>query len=95
MIALEQQINRVQEKIQQMLKQQDILLKENQLLKKELSKQSEKEKKQVKHIEELLQQVQILKLSTGEMNEKDKKEFDKQINVYLKEIDKCIALLSQ
>ena len=95
MTALEQQIYRVQEKIQLMLKQQDILLKENLLLKKELSKQSEKEKNQVKHIDELHQQVQILKLNTGDMNEKDKKEFDKQINVYLKEIDKCIALLSQ
>jgi hypothetical protein len=33
-------------------------------------------------------------LSGGDMNEKDKKDFEKQINKYVKEIDKCIAFLS-
>jgi hypothetical protein len=39
-------------------------------------------------------QVDVLKVAAGNMNEKDKKGFDKQIGQYLKEIDKCIALLS-
>jgi len=29
------------------------------------------------------------------MSEADKKEFEKKINAYLKEIDRCIALLSE
>ena len=29
------------------------------------------------------------------MSEADKKEFEKRINSYLKEIDRCIAMLSQ
>ncbi len=95
MTALEQQMNRVQEKIQLMLKQQDILQKENQWLKVDLKKYKEQEISQSKNIEDLKQQVQILKLSTGEMNEADKKDFEKKITTYLKEIDRCIALLSQ
>jgi hypothetical protein len=43
----------------------------------------------------LEQQVSILKFAAGEMSEKDKKEFEKKINLYLKEIDKCIAFLGQ
>jgi hypothetical protein len=29
------------------------------------------------------------------MNEKDKREFERKINQYIKEIDKCIAFLGQ
>jgi len=45
--------------------------------------------------EELQQQVGILKLASGEMDEKDKKQFERKINQYLREIDKCISFLSQ
>ena len=48
-----------------------------------------------KSADELKQQVNILKVSTGTMNESDKKEFEKRINSYLKEIDRCIALLGE
>ncbi len=43
----------------------------------------------------LKQQVSVLKLSAGEMSEADKKEFEKRINGYLKEIDRCIAMLGE
>jgi hypothetical protein len=39
--------------------------------------------------------VAILKVATGEMNEADKREFEKKINQYIREIDRCIAFLSQ
>jgi len=42
----------------------------------------------------LKQQVNIMKISAGEMSGTDKKEFEKRITAYLKEIDRCIALLS-
>ena len=40
------------------------------------------------------QKVSVLKAAAGDMNDKDKKDFDKRINQYIKEIDKCIGLLS-
>ena len=46
-------------------------------------------------ISRLQHQVSILKTSIGQMTEPDKKLFDKQINQYIKEIDKCIGLLSE
>ena len=45
------------------------------------------------NIDRLKQQVEVLKLSNGEMDEAEKKQFEKRINSYLKEIDKCIAAL--
>ena len=50
---------------------------------------------QQQQADELRQQVSILKASAGNMSEADKKEFEKRINSYLKEIDKCIALLGE
>jgi hypothetical protein len=49
----------------------------------------------LQRIDELQQQVAILKMAAGEMSEKDKKDFERKINQYIKEIDKCISYLSQ
>ena len=46
-------------------------------------------------MEELQQQIAILKVASGQLNEKDKKEFEKKINQYIREIDKCISYLGQ
>lgn len=44
---------------------------------------------------ELLQQQQlILKASLGNADDKEKKQLEQKINSYLKNIDKCISLLS-
>ena len=67
--------------------------KENSQLKTELATTGRKTSEQQKSVEELKQQVSILKVSSGEMNEADKKEFEKRISQYLKEIDRCIAML--
>ena len=55
----------------------------------------EKEDVYQQKIDELAQQISIIKLGAGEMNEKDKKEFERKINQYVREIDKCIAFLGQ
>ena len=46
-------------------------------------------------INKLEQQVAILKSAAGQMTEPDKKLFEKHINQYIKDIDKCIGLLSE
>ena len=89
----EQHLKRIQDKLQLLLKEYSGLQKENNKLKEDLSTAQQKISGQQKNAEELKQQVSILKLSTVEMNEADKKEFEKRINGYLKEIDRCIAML--
>lgn len=95
MSTTEQQLKRIQDKLQQLLKLHAAVQKENSRLKGELRSSREKISGQQTHVEELKQQVSILKVSTGDMSEMDKKEFEKRINGYLKEIDRCIALLGE
>lgn len=90
-----QQLKRIQDKLQQLLKAHAALQKENQRLKEELRTASEKITGNQQQVEELKQQVSVLKVSAGSMNDADKKELEKRINGYLKEIDRCIALLGE
>lgn len=91
----EQHLKRIQDKLQQLLKQYTTVQKENNKLKEQLVSANQKTTAQQKNMDELKQQVSILKLNAGEMSEADKKEFEKRINSYVKEIDRCIALLSE
>ena len=91
----EQHLKRIQDKLQQLLKQYAALQKENSRLIQELASAQQKIEAYQKNTDELKQQVSVLKLNTGEMSEADKKEFEKRINGYLKEIDRCIALLGE
>ncbi|MEQ1677742.1 MAG: hypothetical protein ABL876_13620 [Chitinophagaceae bacterium] len=95
MSATEEQLKRIQEKLQQLLKQHTAVQKENTRLKEELQAVQDKVLAQQKNADELKQQVSILKLNAGEMSAADKKEFEKRINGYLKEIDRCIAQLGE
>ena len=95
MSTTEQHLKRIQEKLQQLLKQHVDERKENGKLRKELEAALQKIEGQQKTADELKQQVSILKVSAGEMNEADKKGFEKRINGYLKEIDRCIAMLGE
>jgi hypothetical protein len=94
-MSTEQHLRRIHDKLQLLLKEHTVLQKENQQLKAELAAAGRKNSEQQKNVEELKQQVTVLKLGTSGMNEADKKEFEKRINGYLKEIDRCIALLGE
>jgi CHASE3 domain sensor protein len=95
MAVLDNHIKRVNDKLQQLLKQYQQLQKENERLKNTVKKQEEESQAKMQQVEQLQMQVNILKASAGQMNEADKKAFDKKINQYLKEIDKCITLLGE
>jgi chromosome segregation ATPase len=94
-MSLDNQFNIIYEKLQQLLKQHNKLKRENEQLRKDLQEQKDSELQAQQKMEELQQQISILKLAGGDMNDADKKEFEKKINTYIKEIDKCIAFLSQ
>lgn len=95
MSELELKIKDIQNKLQLVVKKYVTLEKENQRLTKELNKNSEQYVQQQQIIDTLKQQMEITKISAGNWNEKDKKEFEKRINSYIKEIDRCITLLSE
>ena len=94
-MTVDQQFTTLNEKLQQLLKQYHRLQKENDRLREELQQSKNKEMEGYRQIEELQQQMGILKLAAGEMNDRDKREFEKKINQYIREIDKCISFLSQ
>jgi len=95
MSDVEKQLKRIQDKLQQVLKEHGALQKENLRLKEELDKNRSQSFNHQQTIEDLKQQVDVLKISSGDWDEGDKKEFEKRINSYIKEIDRCIALLSE
>ena len=95
MSTTEQHLKRIQDKLQLLLKQHVILQKENQSLKEELG-QLRKQAEEFNTLSETLRQrVEILKYNNGEMDETEKKQFEKRLNSYLKEIERCITMLSQ
>ncbi len=94
-MSVDQQFTAINDKLQLLLRALGRLQKENERLKSILEQAKQKELTAKQNIEELQQQSSILKLASGEMSDKDKKNFEKKINQYIKEIDKCIAFLSQ
>ena len=95
MSHLEQNIKRINTKLQQLLKNYQLLQKDNKRqsdLIKELQQAKANDREQITTLQE---KVTILKAAAGKMNEADKKEFEKKISQYIREIDKCIGVLSE
>lgn len=92
---LDQHIKRLNDKLHQLIKRYAVLQKENGRLKNELNILKLKEKEQQEQLELFALRIDVLKASKGEMMEDEKKVFEKKVNQYLKEVDKCIALLNE
>jgi chromosome segregation ATPase len=95
MSPAELQLKRIQEKTRQLVRQYHLLQAENEHLKKEASLSLEKQDAYKNKIDTLEEKVAILKTATGQLNDPDKKEVEKRLNHYLKEIDRCITILSE
>jgi 5-methylcytosine-specific restriction endonuclease McrBC GTP-binding regulatory subunit McrB len=89
----ELQIKRVHEKLILLVRQHQSLQKENERLKEEVRKIQEYSEGVARESDRLRQQTEVLKLSGREMGEPDKKMLEKRLSQYVREIDKCIALL--
>jgi regulator of replication initiation timing len=94
-MSVDQQLNALQEKLQQLVKQHNRLKRENEHLRQLLQEQKAQQGLSMQLLGQLEQQLSIIKFAAGDMSDVDKKEFEKKINQYVKEIDKCIAFLSQ
>ena len=92
---IEGQIQRIQDKLQQLLRQRDLLLKENGKLREELHKAKEGRAEDSRRLEQLRQQVEVLRVTKTAMSEGEKRELEKRLGQYIREIDRCIALLGE
>ena len=95
MTTTTEHIERIRLKLQSLLKDHHALQKENEKLRSEISRKAGIEQEMKEKTKQLEEQVNILKASTGQMDETSKKAFEKQLNHYIREIDRCIAMLSQ
>ena len=91
----EGQIRRIMDKLQLLLKQRELLLKENGKLKEELRRSQEEHSGKAGRLEQLQQQVEILRVTKVVMSVGEKKELEKRLGQYIREIDRCIALLGE
>ena len=94
MKTVEEHINSINSKLQQLLKKYAALRKENANLNNELDERRTNEKHFLDKIDSLEMQAGMLKASSGRMNEKDKHDFEKRINQYIKDLEKCITMLN-
>ena len=95
MSELELQVKRIGEKLQQLLRQRDSLLKENEKLKGDLRALKSDHSTHTIRLEQLQQQVEILKATKATMGEGEKGALEKRLGQYIREIDRCIALLGE
>lgn len=95
MEQLETHIARINSKLNELLKKYAALQKlsaQQQSAIQLLKEEKETADKKIKRLEE---QQHILKSAAGKLNSDDKKAFEQTINKYIKEIDNCIAILSE
>ncbi len=95
MSTLDQHIQSLQQKMQLLVKKYQQLAKENIRLKEELKQLKETQFEKKKEVEVLEMQNAILKASQQQLDEKEKKELEKKLSLYIKEIDRCIAMLTE
>ena len=93
--GIELRVRRIQEKLQLLLRQRDLLLKDNGKLKEELRQLQRGQGDQIQKVDQLQQQVEILKVTQTAMSEEEKRALEKKLGQYIREIDRCITMLGQ
>jgi cell division septum initiation protein DivIVA len=94
-MTTEQQIEKIYQRVQQLLKERDELLTKNGQLQRQLDAAKQQHEQSGHTITRLQQQTQALQLLATGADPATKQEMEKTINRYLKEIDKAITLLSE
>ena len=95
MTDLQPHFQRLGQKLQQLLKQHESLRRDNEKLSAHLAQQQQELDAEQKKVRVLEDQVAILKTAAVNMDDNAKKEFEKKINLYLRDIDKVISHLNQ
>ena len=95
MQELNEHIERINLKLQQLLKDYVQLQKDNERQTKLLTTLQQEKVIAAENINTLQQQVNILKAATNSLSEQEKKNFEKNITQYINQIDNCITFLSE
>lgn len=95
MQVIESHISRIQSKLQALLKKHATLRKESEQQQELIAKLQQEQAAKDKKIRLLEEQQYILKSAAGNLEGADKKAFEQTLSKYIREIDKCIALLSE
>jgi chromosome segregation ATPase len=94
MPTLEEHFQSINTKLQAFIKKHAAIQKENAILLKEIEKIKADQKNYLEKIETLEIQIGILKSSSEKMNDKERSGFEKKINQYIKDLDKCITMIN-
>lgn len=92
---LDLQVKRIHDKIQLLTRQVSLLQKENESLKNALQLSELEAEKCRKQVMEMDQRLSVAKMAAAEMKEEDKKEMEKKLNLYIREIERCIGMLQE
>ncbi len=95
MIPTAEHIARVGAKVARLIKAYRSVVKENERLREELEKKTAAETKLREQTKLMEQQLNMLKATSGQLDEQAKKDLQKQLNHYIKEIDRCITMLGE
>ena len=95
MSTTDEHLQRIRVKLQQLLKQQASLLKENQHLREEVRSLQHERTRTATELDELRQKTEVWKYSQNDLDETEKKLMEKKLALYIREIDRCIAMLGR
>jgi cell division protein FtsB len=87
-------IKSIQQKTNILVKQHEQLQVQHKALQEQFAQTKTTSEQLKQQVAELQQQQLILKASLNTLDAVDKKQLEQQINTYIKNIDKCITLLS-
>ncbi len=93
MNGIDEQIQRIEGKVLQLLKEYNSAQKEIQRLQKENNRLNELLQSYNDETIKLNQKENTMKISAESLKNHSKKDLEKRIDAYLKDIDKCLALL--
>jgi cell shape-determining protein MreC len=91
---IDHQFKNIQTKLQQLLKQYQLLQKENEQLKNELEENKLQSEATNTIAQNLQQKIDVAGLVTQQNSGAEKAALQKRIDKYLQEIDKCLLLLN-
>jgi chromosome segregation ATPase len=95
MSALEEPIKNIEQKLKEVTRRYSALKNENLRLQAEVQRLNDINAQKEEELQQLRHQTDVLKSGIQNWQPEQRKLFVKRIDAYLKEIDKCIALLNE
>jgi peptidoglycan hydrolase CwlO-like protein len=93
MTDINNHINQLHEKLQLLIKEYKQLQKDNKKLQKDITVLENEQTAKNLLLQQLEQKVTAVQITGGQWEDSQKQVLQKKIDAYLKEIDKCLALL--